>query len=68
MSSPIAGAAEVEAAMLQMLVDNTAIMKDGEAKLKQFLRSPAIVVVLLQLIDGSANASVRVEFSQLLSN
>lgn len=50
--------AEVEAAMLQMLVNNTAIMKDGEAKLKAFLKIPAIVGVLLQLIDGSANPAV----------
>jgi hypothetical protein len=51
--------ADVEAAMLQMLVANTEIMKDGESKLKRFLKSPAVVVVLLQLIDGSSNASVR---------
>jgi hypothetical protein len=50
--------AEVEAAMLQMMVNDTATMKDGEAKLRQYLKLPAIVGVLLTLVDKSTHAPV----------
>ena len=59
MSSPIASPAEVEAAMVQMMVNNTAVMREAEVKLKGYLKHPGIVGVLLQLVAGSANPVVR---------
>lgn len=51
-------AADVEAAMLRMQVNDTVTMKQGESDLKAFLKRPSIVGVLLQLVGSSVHNHV----------
>lgn len=52
-------AESVEAAMLQMLENNTDRVKDAEAFLQSFLKDAAAPAVLLQLATASENEFVR---------
>jgi hypothetical protein len=45
--------------MLRMMEPDTAVLRAAEAELKHYLRNPATVLVLLQLLGSSANQSVR---------
>ena len=64
-ASPVAAAAVaptaavVENAMLRMMTNDTATVRGAEVEVRKFLKIPATVPVLLELLGGSANLHVR---------